>query len=196
MLSRITKSFGDAGRCGNHDDLAQNICLKLFLKFDEFDGTGEDYLHFVTKVIKNGRVDAAAQRKKEREIEVPFYVDETDEDGNVEEVENPVFYETSYHQKMVSIPESIQGEDLQICRWLLTGMKLAEIAFEVGLTESAVKKRISRIRERESAVLAHQREQRKKNDAPEKERQTYRQRMNQEYIDRVNSRLHSLQQDD
>ena len=205
MLRRVTKDFGDAGACGNHDDLAQDICLKVLEKFDDFAGDGKQFLHFVTKIIRGKRIDATRQRLDDmgairRDAEgkiinanapvfVPFHVDRTNEDGNVEEIENPALYEESYRRTMIEIPASIQGEDLQICRWMLAGMTYAQIGKETGLTARAVETRLYRIRERESAVLARQREQRAKNDVAEKERQTYRQRMAKEYIDRLNARL-------
>lgn len=139
---------GDAGSCGNVDDLAQDITIKVWEKFPAFVGTGEEFAALVEKMIKDIKIDGIKQRIRERKRDVTYHVEAEDEDGELEEIENPAIHDSKVVSHLFRLPNDLSGIDLEICKLIREGKIQEEIAERMGMSLSGIKKRIAAMKER------------------------------------------------
>jgi RNA polymerase sigma factor (sigma-70 family) len=169
------RNFGSAETC---DDWSQDISLKVWqnLQAGKFKGdTFASFHKWIWTICKNHRTDAFNDLREERDTTVGVTIVIEDKDGNEGEVQNPEVYESPLlpYRSFFTIPRSIQGVDLNICKLILAGMNHAQIAKELQMTESNVSKRVSRFRMQEAKNKAERREaSRAKRQAGELEQKT------------------------
>jgi len=163
-LYHLEHDFKDFGSAETVDDWAQDVVFKVWqaLDKDRFEGTPAEFYSWVHKIAFNRSTDAFNDLQDEKAIKVPLFIKSKeggDENGDDYEEENPAIYEEDGDASVAfHIPASVQGIDLTICKLLLTevrgtdgnhrGRNYAEVGFVLGMTEDAVKKRLSRLQQR------------------------------------------------
>lgn len=135
------------------DDWAQNIALSVWRVLPTFKGSGEEFYSWIHKVCFNEATDvfnAATNSTKtsiSRSSRLSLYVNDHTDDQE-ERLHPEVNQEVSQREWRGRIPESIQGVDRRICQLLMGGNRYTEVAYHLNMTESAIKQRVKRLRDR------------------------------------------------
>jgi len=166
-LYHLEHDFKGFGSAETADDWAQDVAIKVLHDLDKkvFE-TPADFYSWVHKIAFNKSTDAFNSLKEKKATEVPLFIKSEeggDENGDTYEEENPLIHHQNGHDTYVhvEIPASVQGVDLTICYLLLQGVDVekngvyvrksrtyAEVGNVLGITEDAVKKRLSRLKRR------------------------------------------------
>lgn len=152
--------FRHLGTAETADDWAQKVALDIWIGIDKFEGSPELFYSWVHKSAYNRAKLAFKYLDHESKTKVSLTVDHLDEESGEESQEdNPEIYEREGGSDFTfTIPKSVQGLDLDICKLILDGESYAEIAASLDMTEGAVKMRLERLRlrlatERQAARL-------------------------------------------
>lgn len=168
--------FKDFGSYETADDWAQDVAVKVWiaLKNGKFEGNGENFYSWIHKIAFNRATDAFNELEDEQRHKVSLTVEShrsSDPDGEEYEDDNPEIYssepddtqwvgdgvdengDVKYKQVrrssgIAQIPESVKGKDYLICIMIIDGLKQAEIAEKMGMSLSAVKRRLQALRKR------------------------------------------------
>jgi len=166
-LYHLEHDFKDFGSAETVDDWAQDVVIKVWQALDKgrFEGTPAEFYSWVHKIAFNRSTDAFNDLQEEKAIKVPLFIKSEeggDENGDDYEEENPALYEENGGAGVgFHIPASVQGIDLTICKLMLTEVQdqvngeyimrprnYREVGLVLGMTEDAVKKRLSRLQRR------------------------------------------------
>jgi len=176
-------------RDGTGDDVAQDIMIKVWRMMRRGEikkerGAGS-FREFIKTICQNQMKSEWRKIKVDRERFVPLFVNVTDEDGNMEEIENPLINLIGPMDHYFHIPREIQGLDRKILTWFPTFGTYAGVANELGMTEQAVRARVKRMREMMKPIREEQLRRRLARDIEEDYRQTWKTRANIQYCQRV-----------
>ena len=143
--------FKGIGTAETVDDWSQDVSIKIWklLAEGKFKGTTfASFLKLLNVACKNRNSDAFEYLKDERETYVGIMTPIKDDFGgnSGEEQDNPDIYNSGEYPVTFTIPLSIQGRDLLICKLILAGMNHAQIAEDLQMSEPAVSQRMSRMR--------------------------------------------------
>ena len=164
--------FSQIGTSKTVDDFAQEVVFSVWkgLKRGAFRGDVSTFYSWVHKITFNQRRGFEGEILEQKYVKVPLLVSKTVEpDEKItndryehEQVDNPEIHEgPAVYDIGCNIPKSTQGLDRTICNLLLTEVSdevnceyivrprnYAEVAFVLGMTESAVSKRLQLMRKR------------------------------------------------
>lgn len=168
--------FKDFGSFETADDWAQEATINVWLalKDGKFEGNGEQFYSWIHKIAFNRATDAFNELENARAKKVSLTVashEGGDPDAEEYEDDNPDIYSSrpadgfwvgdgvdengnvkykrgNSFDGVFTIPKSVQGVDLSICRLILAGKNYAQIADILEMTETAVTKRLQKLRKR------------------------------------------------
>jgi hypothetical protein len=176
-------------RDGTGDDVAQDITIKVWRMMRRGEikkerGAGS-FREFIKAICQNQMKSEWRKIKVDRAMFVPLFVEVSDEDGNMEEIENPLINVIGPMDHYFHIPWQIQGLDREILKWFGTFGNYAGVANELGMTEPAVRTRVKRMREMMKPIREEQLRRRLARDIEENYRQTWKTRANIQYCQRI-----------
>ncbi len=149
--------FKESGFAGvpsamDFEDSAQEAVIAVWQGLPSFRGDAANFFSWMNSIVFKKGIDFYNELLETKKTRVPLTVVVNDEEGGVEEVDNPQLYNDDEGvDRPVRIPESIQGTDRLICHLILDGNSYRRIAYEMDLTEAAVKQRMARLRKRMKA---------------------------------------------
>ena len=150
------------GTAGTVDDYAQEVVIAVWqgLKSGSFRGDSSNIYAWIQSIIyQSKKPDFLKEIIDQRNTKVSITTVIEDDDSEADEIDNPELYKESEERDLdIRIPASVKGTDLTICKLMLTtvqgeggkyrGRNYADIAFILGMTENAVKKRMHKLRTR------------------------------------------------
>ncbi len=137
--------------CTNVDDMVQQAGIKIANQLLSFSGSGKQFYSWIDKVSYTTRMDAYAIARAEKALHsVPLEIESEEEPGTF--IDNPVVREAALGEKFREspfreLPESIQGTNLMICKLIRQKLSYAEIAETLSMSETAVSRRVARMRQ-------------------------------------------------
>lgn len=140
--------FKDLGTSETADDWAQEVVLRVWQGLNKFHGTSEMFYSWVHKIAFNQATDAFNNLRSTKDSKVLLFEKEEDENGEIKEEENPEIHNQAGVEFSITIPKSVQGIDLNICKLIMDGMSYAEVADALKMTENAVEHRLRKLRKR------------------------------------------------
>lgn len=146
--------FVKTGTAETVDDWAQEVLIRVWQGLEGFSGVPESFYPWVHKIIFNRSTHAFNMLDDERSNKLSLTVTGwTGDDAKIAyDQENPEIYKSlGGYEGYITIPDSIQGVDLDICKLMIAGTRYEQIGEELGLTCAAVKQRMSRLRKRMEA---------------------------------------------
>lgn len=156
LMMRLEHDFADFGTSETADDFAQAVVLKCKRNimgqagYKPFVGNGGNFAAWFRDAVLNAKKVAAKKILKQKAKKVPLFVTAEDEDGEMQEIENPAIHRHSeIIEHGVQIPDSVVGLDRAICLLILEGrLNYKEIgeALKPRMTEEGVKKRLQRLK--------------------------------------------------
>lgn len=166
------------GTINTVDDYAQEVVIGVWtgLMSGAFTGDGDSFYSWVNKTTFNKGVDFLDEIVEQRENKVGVLVEKRDEDRKQEQIDNPELHETELNDHFITIPKSVQGIDLNICKVMMSSevqdqrkdgsyfyrpKNYAEVAEILNMTEQAVKDRLCKLKKR----LKAEKEAKRKCDA-------------------------------
>jgi RNA polymerase sigma factor (sigma-70 family) len=166
------------------DDYAQRVAIDVLNGLANF--RGDNFHAWLSKIVHNTKNDFISEMDEQRKTKVGISVVVNNDDGDKEEIDNPLLYSTSGYDHLLNIPKSVTGIDRNICNLLLTqvrgkdgnhrGLNYAEVAHVLNMNEDAVKTRILKLRRR---LKAEKNEERARNlNAPKEAARRHRERAN------------------
>jgi RNA polymerase sigma factor (sigma-70 family) len=151
------------GTTNTVDDYAQDVVVGVWTGLKSFCGDADSFCSWVNKIIFNTGVDFLDEIVEQRENKVGILIEKVDEDGKQEQVDNSAIYETEINDHFITIPNSVQGIDLNICKVMMSSQvqdqrkdgsyfyrpkNYAEVAEILNMTEQAVKDRVAKLKKR------------------------------------------------
>ena len=165
--------FKQLGTACTGDDFAQEAVIAVWKGLDRgvFRGDVSNFYAWMHSIVFSHKKQLESEILEQKCTKVPLLVNrKVGQDEKVscsdkdeyEEVDNPVIHARPAVSDIgCTIPASVQGVDLTICKLLLTtvrgedgrerGRTYAEVGFILGMTEDAVTKRMERVRVRNIA---------------------------------------------
>jgi DNA-directed RNA polymerase specialized sigma24 family protein len=144
-LKRLDHDFHDSAILA--EDRAQNALMDIWsrVRLHQFTGTGEEFFRWVNRISFTARMEGLRELIDEQRKRTPLMFDGEAEDDPA--FDNPALYEREViNESPFTIPNTVQGTDLSICRLILDGKSYAEIAAILDISEKAVKDRMYRIK--------------------------------------------------
>jgi len=146
-LYNLEFEFKTLGTSGTVDDYAQDIAIGVWAGLKSFQGDGEAFYGWLHKICFNKKQDFSRELVEQQRDKVGLTIIVEGDDG-FSEVDNPEVYESRHTEIMVTIPASVQGTDLNICKLIMDGMNYGQIADALKMSEQAIKSRLHKLRTR------------------------------------------------
>jgi DNA-directed RNA polymerase specialized sigma24 family protein len=136
------------------EDFAQEVVIGVLKGMPTFRGTCRSFPAFVHSICYKQAARHFNALKDRKDDIVSMMVsadgglgDALDDEKGGKEVENPEIYKSNdTHEFSFSIPSSVQGVELTICKLMIDGMTTQGIAVMLKMTHAAIEKRLSRMR--------------------------------------------------
>lgn len=143
--------FSSVGTTNTVDDYAQEVALAVWTGLETFSGDGPTFYSWVHAICYNQAAHFFKEIKNQKTNKVGITVVVEDEQGEEEEIDNPELHSCQLRDFFITIPKSVQGVDLAICHLMLDGINYAQIGKMLGMSETAVKLRMYKLRKRLAA---------------------------------------------
>jgi DNA-directed RNA polymerase specialized sigma24 family protein len=161
--------FSNVGSSSTVDDYSQEVALSVWSNLPSFNGESDNsfyaWLHKICYNKANVFFNDLMHTRDSKEPVTRTVHGSIDSVHYEEEVDNPVLHESQERDFFITIPNSVQGVDRDICKLLLIDPQIdgngdeekprrkretvyARIAGTLGLTENAVELRLRRLRTR------------------------------------------------
>jgi RNA polymerase sigma factor (sigma-70 family) len=145
----LEMDFWKTGTAETVDDWAQDVVIKVWQGLNQFSGTPDSFYPWLHRVVFNRSQDAFTMLADERTRKVPLSLKTRGtEDGNEHTQDNPDVYKSGARDVLIKIPDSIQGEDLEVCQLMIAGKTFIEIGNILELPPNTVVQRMVRLGKR------------------------------------------------
>jgi RNA polymerase sigma factor (sigma-70 family) len=146
---------------GHDDDAAQDAVLAVWEHRDEFTGDGAGFFAWFNRIAFTKRMDGLRDIIRQRKRHAPVVLDPEDDHEDAPavsieisaDVEDAAQKRQKTSDKMPGISvESASGEDMVLVRLMEMRLTYGQIATKLRITETGVKKRVERLRERAQPI--------------------------------------------